>query len=73
MPACRSCGAEILFVRTASGRLNPLSKQTGRSHFEDCPNAVDWRKGRPVLAAQVAEVEAAGTGQPMLPGFEEAH
>lgn len=57
--ACRSCRAPIVFVRMASGRLHPYSLATGRSHFEDCPEAQQWRHGARPAPAQSA-----------LPGLE---
>jgi hypothetical protein len=53
--ACRSCGAEIVFLRTASGNKTPVNAETvepgdvdyepGRhvSHFSTCPQASAWR------------------------------
>ena len=70
MPRCDSCGAEILFVRTAKGKLNPLSLATGRSHFEDCPDAAKWRGGANKLAAQTDQAERENSEQYPLPGFE---
>lgn len=40
---CRSCGTLIYFARTSKGKLNPVNPETGRSHFEDCPAAKEWR------------------------------
>lgn len=44
---CRSCGKPIEFVRTAAGKLNPVSLETGASHFIDCPQRREWRKEQP--------------------------
>lgn len=44
---CRSCGAPIIFVRTAKGKLNPINADgpdRGVSHFTTCPDAKTWRK-----------------------------
>jgi hypothetical protein len=54
---CKSCQAEILWVRTESGKLMPCDPllesfitQDGRvargykSHFSTCPHANAWRK-----------------------------
>jgi hypothetical protein len=52
---CKSCGAEITFVRTAGGRMMPLSLSTveerdgvryALSHFIDCPDSKEW-SGKP--------------------------
>ena len=55
---CRSCGAEIKFLRTASGKSMPVDAETvepgdtdyehGRhlSHFSTCPDQNKWRKPR---------------------------
>jgi hypothetical protein len=51
---CQACQAEIVFVREPSGKLNPISLATGRSHFEDCPKAEQFRKskqGRAIAAS----------------------
>lgn len=48
---CRSCGASMVFVRTAQGKALPLSlatveeregKRWALAHFSDCPNAKEW-------------------------------
>lgn len=57
MPKCRSCGADLTYIRTKSGRLMPVSGSrltlvtdageiiTGReSHFASCPGANEHRK-----------------------------
>lgn len=50
---CRSCGAEIVWVRTTLGKPVPLSLATVQirdgvsyavSHFCDCPDATAWGK-----------------------------
>ena len=41
---CKSCGAEIEWMRTPAGKLMPVSVATGLSHFQDCPQAKDWSK-----------------------------
>jgi len=58
---CRSCDAPIYWVKTALGRLMPVTVDQGRpghllptvdsegagiAHFATCPNANDWRKPR---------------------------
>jgi hypothetical protein len=55
---CRSCGAEIVFLRTATGKLNPVNADTveahdeiyehGRhvSHFSTCANADAHRRSQ---------------------------
>jgi hypothetical protein len=55
---CGSCGAEIIWVRTSTGRPMPVEVETanegdetyepGRhvSHFAHCPQADQWRKKR---------------------------
>lgn len=51
--ACRSCGAQIVWTRTANDRSLPLSLATAQRrdgvtyclpHFVDCPEAKDWSK-----------------------------
>ena len=54
---CGSCGAAIVFLTTAAGRLIPVNAATVDpaddafdykrhvSHFADCPQAKQWRKG----------------------------
>lgn len=56
--ACRSCGQDIVFLRTASGKQMPVNADTvepgdteyehGRhvSHFSTCPHANDHRRPR---------------------------
>lgn len=54
LPAqCRSCGAAIVWTRTASGKIIPLSLTTvevrsgvryALTHFADCPHAREWRR-----------------------------
>jgi len=71
MATCKSCGADILWVRTAAGKDMPVCAKpekrfvldegqafgglfapTGRavdayqSHFVDCPQAAEHRRGR---------------------------
>jgi hypothetical protein len=53
---CRSCGAQIIFLRMPSGKLHPTNSETveedevdfvwGKhvSHFATCPEADRWRK-----------------------------
>ena len=54
---CRSCGAEVIWTTTTSGKVIPLDPKTytvvtpvgttvtGRqSHFATCPHAKQWRK-----------------------------
>jgi hypothetical protein len=53
---CRSCGAEIVWLRTKAGRLIPVNAATALetdtefdhnrhvSHFATCPQANKWRK-----------------------------
>ena len=55
--ACRSCGAQVAFVTSSSGKWMPVSlaKATRNifgeleapSHFADCPNADQHRRKRP--------------------------
>ena len=42
---CRSCGAEVLWCITPAGKKAPINRD-GTSHFSNCPQAADWRKGR---------------------------
>lgn len=50
---CRSCGAQIVWARTANDRAIPLSLATLQrrggvayclSHFVDCKDARDWSR-----------------------------
>jgi len=53
---CRSCGEEIVFVKTAAGKKMPIDADTWtegeeyfeprvhRSHFATCPQAEQFRK-----------------------------
>lgn len=49
--ACRSCGAQIVWTKTPTGRPMPLSLATvearggvrfALAHFSDCPDGKDW-------------------------------
>jgi hypothetical protein len=51
--SCRSCGASIVWTRTATGKPMPLSVLTieerngakyALSHFADCPEGREWRR-----------------------------
>lgn len=42
---CRSCGAEINWARTTTGKSHPLNPDN-TSHFATCPEASSWRKPR---------------------------
>lgn len=51
--ACRSCGAAMVFIKTAAGKALPLSlstveerdgKRYALAHFADCPQASEWSK-----------------------------
>jgi hypothetical protein len=51
--ACRSCGARIVWTRTAAGKPIPLSVATiqehdgvryALTHFADCPESREWRR-----------------------------
>lgn len=54
---CRSCGKEIVFLKTKKGKSIPVNAETiqGKEtmfdvakghvpHFSDCPEAGKWRK-----------------------------
>lgn len=53
---CKSCGKEIVFLRTSTGKAIPVNKETTDaadeyydkerhiSHFADCPAAKDFRR-----------------------------
>jgi hypothetical protein len=50
---CRSCGAGMVFIKTANGKALPLSVATiqerdgqrwALAHFSDCPNSREWSK-----------------------------
>ena len=43
---CRSCGTEIFFVKTETGKKMPVNRETLKSHFIDCPEAKKWRRGK---------------------------
>jgi ribonuclease HI len=52
---CRSCGAGMVFIRTAAGKALPLSlatvvdrggKRYALAHFADCAQAKEWSKRR---------------------------
>jgi hypothetical protein len=52
--ACRSCGAQIVWLHTERGTSIPLSLATCQtrdgvtyclSHWSDCPDAKEWRRG----------------------------
>ncbi|MCC6352788.1 MAG: hypothetical protein IT577_02815 [Verrucomicrobiae bacterium] len=55
---CRSCGREIVWLKTAAGKNMPVNSETvepgddvfqpGRhvSHFSDCPNAGEHRRAK---------------------------
>ncbi len=47
---CRSCGAEIYWAETRTGRLSPFDiidgEASGRSHFVSCPDRAQWRKAK---------------------------
>lgn len=40
---CRSCGAEIWFVKTKAGKSAPYTAEA-LSHFADCPGAQEFRR-----------------------------
>lgn len=44
MAQCRACGAEIRFEKNVNGRWEPISLETGETHFIDCPEAKTFRK-----------------------------
>lgn len=59
MAECRSCGEEIVFLKTSSGKSIPVNVDTVTegdtqfepraghiSHFATCKDADKWRKGR---------------------------
>jgi len=50
---CASCGAGMIWIKTAKGKAMPLSVATieerdgsrfALSHFSDCPEAKEWSK-----------------------------
>lgn len=57
-PKCRSCGAEIVWMKTAMGRAMPADAATvpdgtqpfdpkiHRSHFATCPNTDKHRRSK---------------------------
>lgn len=42
---CRSCEAEVVFVRNPSSGKTPPYELDGTSHFDVCPDASRWRTG----------------------------
>lgn len=49
MSTCRSCGAQVVWEQTASGKKMPMDVEPGPdgkrvSHFATCPQADEWRK-----------------------------
>jgi len=59
MSECRSCGAEIVWLKTSAGKNIPVDADTVAdagaeifdpdtmmSHFATCPDASKWRKKR---------------------------
>ena len=56
MPTCKACGAPIRFVLTATGKLSPISLETGVSHFIDCAYRARFRRPRSLkVQAQVVD------------------
>ena len=63
MPQCRSCKAEIIFLKTAHGQTIPVNAapeikpghtfkpKTMTSHFATCPDAARFRKVRSIVEA----------------------
>ena len=43
---CKSCGAEIEWMRTPAGKLMPVNASDGLSHFTSCPDAQKWSKSK---------------------------
>jgi hypothetical protein len=41
---CRACGARIFFKVLSSGKYMPVSEDTGKSHFLDCPKASSFSR-----------------------------
>ena len=39
---CRSCGAQIYWTKTKSGKAMPISVATNETHFADCPQSKKW-------------------------------
>lgn len=74
---CRSCGAEIEFVRLSSGKWNPVDPKrltivtdaglvvSGRvSHFATCPNADQHRRRNPSGQAHARKPREASPSDP---------
>ena len=60
MAKCRSCGAEIVWVKTLQGKNMPIDAETDDgsglfdhnvhvSHFATCPDAPSWRRDKAKL------------------------
>jgi hypothetical protein len=43
MPVCRSCGSEIVWGETSTGKTAPFDPD-GTNHFVTCPDRRQWRK-----------------------------
>lgn len=56
---CKSCGKEIVYLKTKNGKIMPINAETiqGKeiiydhkkghvSHFSDCSQATTWRKDK---------------------------
>ena len=41
---CRSCGADIVWSKTLTGRTMPIDIDLKTSHFATCPQSRLWRK-----------------------------
>jgi hypothetical protein len=73
MAICKSCNAEIAWVKSAGGKMMPVDKNRvtvitpegnlitgGLSHFATCPNAAQHRKPKPEKSKLRLELEEAG-------------
>lgn len=40
---CKGCGADITWVKTASGKMTPVDPD-GTPHWSTCPKAKDFKK-----------------------------
>lgn len=55
MPKCRTCGADIEFIATESGRKMPVEAGTQIPHWKQCNAASQHRRPRSIKAAPKEE------------------
>lgn len=69
---CKSCGKEIVFLRTDTGKAIPVDKETADAadeyfdrdrhvtHFRTCPEASKFRRGKPATIPPCWQADAEG-------------